>query len=305
MPLFTVFTPTYNRAHTLHRVFDSLQVQTCRDFEWLVVDDGSTDDTPALMARYQQEATFTMRYVREPHRGAFHVHNVALGQAQGQLIIKLDSDDGCLPHALERLQHHWENIPADARGKFSGVTGLCQDQNGQLVGNRFPATPLDCSAAELEYRHKVRGEKWGFLRLEVLRQFPYPENVSGHYIPESYIWCQVSQRYLTRHVNEELRIYWTDAPSLVHGRVNPRTNAEGHRLMFQMVLDCESGWFFTAPLRLMRAAVQYSRFAFLTGVGVMQQFRTLTSTGGRLLWLAGLPLGFMLWLRDCRRFPKA
>lgn len=305
MPLFTVFTPTYNRAHTLHRVFDSLQVQTFRDFEWLVIDDGSTDDTPALMARYQSEAGFPIRYLHEPHRGAHHVHNLAIKEAQGQLSIKLDSDDGCLPNALERLQHHWESIPADIRGKFSGVTGLCQDQNGHLVGNCFPSDPLDCSAAELEYRHKVRGEKWGFLRVDVLRQFPYPENVSGNFIPESYIWCQVSKRYITRHVNEELRIYWTDAPSLVHGRSSPRTNAEGHRLMFKMVLDCESGWFFTAPLRLLRAAVQYSRFAFLSGVGVWRQFRNLKTAGGRLLWMAGLPLGFLLWRRDCLRFPQA
>ncbi|WP_395737922.1 glycosyltransferase family 2 protein [Prosthecobacter sp.] len=305
MPLFTVYTPTFNRAHTLHRVFESLQAQTLRDFEWLVVDDGSTDDTADLMARYQSEANFPLRYLREPHRGAHYAHNLALREAQGQFMIKLDSDDGCVPNSLERLRYHWENIPAAQRDSFSGATALCRDQNGQLVGSRFPVDPLDCSAAELEYRHKVRGEKWGFLRLDVLRQFSYPENVSGNFIPESYIWCQVSKRYKTRHINEELRIYWTDAPSLVHGPGNPRTNAEGHRLMFKMVLDCESGWFFTAPLRLLRAGVQYSRFAFLSGVGFAAQFRELKTFGGRLLWLAGAPLGFMLWKRDCSRFPQA
>ncbi len=305
MPLFTVFTPTFNRAHTLHRVFESLQAQTCSDFEWLVIDDGSTDDTPALMARYQSEARFSIRYLREPHRGAHHVHNLALREARGQLSIKLDSDDGCVPEALARLKYHWENIPAGRRESFSGVTGLCRDQNGQLVGSRFPSDPLDCSAAELEYRHKVRGEKWGFLRVDVLRQYPYPEDVPGNFIPESYIWCQVSKLYLTRHINEELRIYWTDAPSLVHGPSSPRTNAEGHRLMFKMVLDLESGWFFTAPLRLLRAAAQYSRFAFLRGLGLAAQFRGLKSFGGRLLWLAALPVGYVLWRRDCRRFPQA
>lgn len=303
MPLFTVFTPTFNRAHTLHRVFESLQAQTCSDFEWLVIDDGSTDDTPALMARYQNEARFSIRYLREPHRGAHHVHNLALREARGQLSIKLDSDDGCVPEALARLKYHWEKIPAARRESFSGVTGLCRDQNGLLVGSRFPLDPLDCSAAELEYRHKVRGEKWGFLRVDVLRQFPYPEDVPGNFIPESYIWCQVSKLYVTRHINEELRIYWTDAPSLVHGPSSPRTNAEGHRLMFKMVLDLESGWFFTAPLRLLRAAAQYSRFAFLGGLGVTAQCRGLKSFGGRLMWMAAMPVGYVLWRRDCRRFP--
>ncbi len=303
MPLFTVYTPTFNRAHTLHRVFESLQAQTCRDFEWLVIDDGSTDGTAELMARYQTEVGFPVRYLQEPHRGAHHVHNLSLRESHGELWLKLDSDDGCLPDALERLQHHWENIPAAERAAFSGVTGLCRDQDGQLVGMRFPCDPLDCTAAELEYRHKVSGEKWGFLRLNVLRQFPYPSDVPGNFIPESFIWCQISRHYMTRHINEELRIYWMDAPSLVHGRSNPRTNAAGHSLMFKMVLDLESGWFFIAPLRLLRAATQYSRFAWLSGVGLMRQFRELKSAGGRLLWLLTLPSGWGMWLRDCAQFP--
>lgn len=304
MPLFTVFTPTFNRAHTLHRVFESLQAQTCRDFEWLVIDDGSTDGTAELMARYQSEAAFPIRYLPQPHRGAHHAHNLSLAEAKGAFWLKLDSDDACVPTALERLRQHWETIPVQERAHFSGVTALCQDQTGALVGLRFPQDPLDCTAAELEYRHKVRGEKWGFLRLDVVRRFPYPENVSGNFIPESYIWCQVSEHYQTRHVNEPLRVYWMDAPSLVHGRSNPRTNAAGHRLMFKMVLDLESGWFFTAPLRLMRAAAQYGRFAFLTGTGIARQPLELRSTGARALWLATLPIAATLWLRDATLFPE-
>ncbi len=304
MPLFTVYTPTYNRAHTLHRVFESLRAQTCRDFEWLVIDDGSTDGTAEVMRRFQKEATFPVRYLQEPHGGAHHVHNVSLREAQGELWIKLDSDDGCVPHALERLREHWQSIPEAQRERFSGVTGLCQDQNGALVGVPFPREPLDCTAAELEYRHKVRGEKWGFLRLEVVRRFPYPENVPGNFIPESFIWCQVSKAYQTRHINEPLRIYWMDAPSLVHGRSNPRTNAAGHRLMFKMVLDLESGWFFTAPLRLLRAAVQYGRFAFLNGTGLPRQLVDLGTPGGRVLWAVALPVAAALWLRDATLFPE-
>jgi glycosyltransferase involved in cell wall biosynthesis len=305
MPLFTVYTPTFNRAHTLPRVFESLQAQTCRDFEWLVIDDGSTDGTAELMQRYQSEASFPLRYLPMPHRGAHHAHNLSLAESRGELWLKLDSDDGCVPQALELLKHHWENIPQAQRSSFSGVTGLCRDQKGALVGTFFPTDPLDCSAAELEYRHKVRGEKWGFLRLDVVRRFPYPEDVPGNFIPESFIWCQVSQQFKTRHINEVLRIYWTDAPSLVHGPSNPRTNAAGHRLMFKMVLDLESAWFFVAPFRLLRAAAQYSRFAFLSGEVIAEQFRALRYFGGRMLWLLMFPLGALLFWRDRSRFSMA
>lgn len=304
VPTFTVFTPTYNRAHTLHRAYLSLERQTCRDFEWLIVDDGSDDGTEELVKVWQREGGVPIRYIRQPHGGAHRAHQVCLDQARGELIIKLDSDDGCVPEALERMKDHWEAIPASERHAYSGITALCQDEKGELVGTPFPQSPLDCSAAALEYHYQVRGEKWGCLRADVLRRFPFPPNVPGNFIPESYIWVQVSRHYLTRHINEVLRVYWTDAPSLVHGRPDPRTNAVGHRLMFQMVLNHESRWFPHAPFRLLRAAAQLARFSFHSGHGFAAQWQALHGIGPRMLWVAGLPLALLLLIRDVWRQPK-
>ncbi len=295
---FTVFTPTYNRAHTLHRAYLSLQGQTCRDFEWLIVDDGSADGTEELVKRWQREGLVPIRYVKQAHGGAHRAHQTCLEEARGELVIKLDSDDGCVVTALERFKQHWLEIPQEERAGFSGVTALCQDQSGRLVGDAFPESPLDCSAAALEYRHRVRGEKWGFVRADVLRRFPFPEDVPGNFIPESYVWVQVSREYQTRHVNEVLRVYWTDAPSLVHGRPEPKRNAVGHRLMFQMVLNHEAGWVTAAPVRLLRAGAQYARFAVHSGQGLMAQWKGLTTWGARALWLLGLPLAAGLLVRD-------
>jgi glycosyltransferase involved in cell wall biosynthesis len=295
---FTVFTPTFNRAHTLHRAYLSLQAQTCRDFEWLIVDDGSSDGTEELVKRWQREALVPIRYVRQPHGGAHRAHQNCLEEARGELIIKLDSDDGCVATALERLKHHWLAIPTTERATYSGVTALCQDQSGNLVGDSFPNSPLDCSAAELEYKHRVRGEKWGCVRADVLRMFPYPNDVPGNFIPESYVWVQVSQQFKTRHVNEILRVYWTDAPSLVHGRPEPKRNAVGHRLMFQMVLNHEARWATVAPHRLLRAAAQYARFAAHSGQGLLAQWKALRPPTAKALWIIGLPFALALLLRD-------
>jgi glycosyltransferase involved in cell wall biosynthesis len=269
-PLFTVFTPTFDRAHTLARVHESLARQTLVDFEWLIIDDGSTDSTAELVQGWQQASTFPIRYLQRSHRGAHVVHNESVLEARGRFWVKLDSDDGCVPNALERLNAAWESIPEDERGSFSGVTGLCRDQEGKRVGSAFPREPLDCTSVELEYRYKVQGEKWGFLRTEVVRQFAFPENIGGNFVPESYIWSQVSRRYQTRHINEELRIYWMNEPSLVHGASNPATNAAGHR----------------------------ARFSFLEGRGVPAQWKAVTSWGGRILWLKGLPVGTLMAWRD-------
>jgi len=303
-PIFTVFTPTYNRAHTLHRCYGSLKAQTFRDFEWLIVDDGSTDGTADLVAAWQAEGLVPIRYEPLPHGGAHRVHNHCLNAACGQLYIKLDSDDACEPQALERYWHHWNAIPEADRVGFSGVTALCRDQNGQLVGSLFPTDPLDCSAAELEYVHKVTGEKWGFLRLDVLRQFPFPE-ADGNFVPESYIWSQVSTRYKTRHINEQLRVWWMDAPSLVHGPNDPAKNADGHRLMYQMVLNLESSYVFAAPIKLYKVAGLYSRFSQHCCIGFLTQFQGLRGLLPKLLWLLAAPVGTLLYLRDRRRKSRA
>src|SRR5260370_38611217 len=95
--LFTVFTPTFNRRHTLLRLFESLQMQTLRDFEWLVVDDGSTDGTSELMRELEQRGWFPLRYYCQANRGKHVASNLAVDLSAGELFPILDSDDRPLP----------------------------------------------------------------------------------------------------------------------------------------------------------------------------------------------------------------
>src|SRR5664279_25603 len=109
-PFFTVFTPTYNRAHTVGRVFDSLRAQTFRDFEWLAVDDGSTDNTPELIASWAAKSNFPLRNFRQAHTGKHIAHNFAMREARGEFFMVVDSDDALEPRALERLHAVWLEI---------------------------------------------------------------------------------------------------------------------------------------------------------------------------------------------------
>ena len=157
-PLFTVFTATYNRAHTLPRVLDALDRQTLRDFEWLIVDDGSTDGTQALVESWDSRTDFPIRYVPLRHAGKHVAFNRGVREAAGELFLNFDSDDGAIPEALERFKAHWESIPADRRAGFSAVSALRMYENGEIIGDRFVEDVHDSETLEKYFKERIRGD---------------------------------------------------------------------------------------------------------------------------------------------------
>lgn len=302
--LFTVFTPSYNRAGLLPRLYRSLRAQTFRDFEWLIVDDGSNDDTRAVVAGWQAEAPFPIRYVWQPNGGKHVAFNRAAQEARGELLLEIDSDDEVLPHGLERLARHWADIqalpPAEA-ARFSGVTGLCQDQRGNLVGQRFPRDVVDSDSNEMKYRYRVTGEKWGFHRTDVFKEFPFPVLPNGGFVPESVVWNAMGRKYKTRYVNEVLRIYWLhDGPRLTTGGITA-ASAPGQALWHREILNTNLRYFRYDPAEFARSAVHFTRFSLHAGDGFGRQWRNLRGIAPRALWLAAAPLGYLVYRRDLSR----
>ena len=298
---FTVFTPTYNRAHTLHRVYDSLCKQTMRDFEWLIVDDGSTDNTAEVVQQWIKEAWFPIRYIEQSNQGKHVAHNKAVGLARGVLFLPLDSDDACLPNALERLKHHWDSIPAGERTHFTGVTAACIDQDGRPVGSPFPFDVTDSDSLEIRFRYKVKGEKWGFHRTQVMRDFPFPEPDAGRFVPLDMVWKKIARHYKTRYVNEVLRIYFEDdadqVTRLSRNSMSPRA-VPGRRLQNLQSLNNDLRWARYVPVEFLRTAGNYARTSFHCGVGVAEQWKALQPAFAKVLWLLMLPAGYAMFLRD-------
>lgn len=301
---FTVFTPTFNRAHTLGRVYESLRSQSFRDFEWLIVDDGSADDTERLVQAWIAEAPFPIRYLRQANQGKHIAVNRGALEAQGELFLLLDSDDACVPQALERFDHHWSAIPTDQRRGFSAVTALCIDQHGHLVGDEFPARVVDSDSLEMRYRYRIQGEKWGFHRTEVIRQFPYPVIDGERFVVEDVVWAAIARRYRTRFVNERLRIYHRDeSGDSDQLTADPRVSrfAGGLAHWHAGILTSDIGWIRHAPSAFLRSAVHYSRFSFHRNVGLRDQGSRIGSWLGRALWALSLPAGYLAYRRDRRR----
>lgn len=302
-PLFTVFTATYNRAHTLHRVYDSLCQQTFRDFEWLVVDDGSTDNTPALVEGWTRSAAFPIRYLRQANAGKHIAYNAALREARGTFMMTLDSDDACVPQALERLAYHWASIPADRRNEFSSVAGLCQDQNGKVVGDRFPSDPFDSNLRDCVFRYKLRGERAGAGRLEVLKQYPFPAIENTRFIPEGAVWLEIAKTYKIRFVNEVFRMYYADntgAGSSLSKRRFVGENAAGRLYYYKSLLRRDLEYFFMAPVPFIKAAVMLPIVARQAGEGVLNAMKPLGASA-RALVIVFTPLSFLIYAAESVR----
>lgn len=304
LPLLTIFTPTYNRAHTLHRVFDSLRTQTLRDLEWLVIDDGSTDGTGELVAGWMRAADFPIRYLRQDHAGKHVAYNRALIEARGQFFSPLDSDDALVPDALAKLINLWHSIPEGERHVFYSADGLCCDQNGKTIGDLYPADPFDADLREMNYVYRVRGEKWGIGLTAVLRRFPFPEIPGVHFVPEGIVWLEIAKKYKSRAMNEVVRIYYVDDPdtgSTLSDRKSLTDHALGRWHYYVWLLNNDLGYFFRSPLPFLKAAVMLPIVGWGSGQALSRAIAALQGGSAKALVFAALPISALLFTFDRAR----
>jgi len=300
---FTVFTPTYNRAAKLHRVYESLCAQTMSDFEWLIVDDGSTDETEMTVRVWIDEGRFPIRYIRQHNHGKHVAFNTGVANALGEFFLSADSDDRFVPEALERFAFHWSAIPGEQRDCFVGATCLCKDEKGALVGNRFPSDVIDSNSAEIRYRYKVNGEKWGLLRTAVLREYPFPamDRRNGYgIVPEDVVWLQIALRFKTRFFNESLRIYYRNdmGESIMRTPNLISEVACGFFELQRVVLNTQWKFARESPLEFGCCGLRYARFAIHSGLSRRKALALLLERNARRLvsWL--WPVAFLIGLRD-------
>jgi glycosyltransferase involved in cell wall biosynthesis len=303
-PFFTIFTPTYNRAHTLHRAFASLCAQTFRDFEWLLVDDGSTDNTRELTEAWVKIADFPIRYFWQKNSGKHIAHNFAIREARGQMFAVLDSDDALVPNALNRMFELWHEIPESERSGYCLIGGLCCDQHGAAIGSDFPASPLDTTAPESAFVHRIRGEKWGVQRTEIFRQYPFPEIAGTNYIPEPLVALQIGRAYKFRFVNEVFRVYYVGEAGNLASRRNVAMGAGGRLCYYLWLLNHEIEYFRHWPVPFIKAAAMLPVVSRYAGRSIREVWRELDGRGAKLLVLAASPLAIALSIFHALRISR-
>jgi glycosyltransferase involved in cell wall biosynthesis len=189
----TIFTPAYNRAHTLGRTYESLLAQECKEFLWLIVDDGSSDNTAELVHSWQEKDNgFEIQYVYKENGGMHTAHNVAYSMIETELNVCIDSDDCMAPGAVVKILSKWDEV---RNLGFAGIIALNSDMEGNLIGKGFPEGMTETTLCGY-YASGGTGDKKLIYRTDVINQYPpYPVFEGERYVALAYKYRMIDQDY--------------------------------------------------------------------------------------------------------------
>ena len=203
--MVTIFTPTFNRSYCLQNLYESLVNQSNKNFEWIIVDDGSIDSTKELVAKWiVQSSSFVIRYVYQKNGGKHRAINRSVAMAQYDYCFLADSDDFLQNNAVEHIQKWIATIDNDF--KYAGVSGL----KGYISGGQIGGYPKKkkfqryVDATNLERRKlNLGGDKAEIYRTEILKKYPFPEFEGENFLTEEVVWDAVARDgYIFRWFNE-------------------------------------------------------------------------------------------------------
>ena len=292
MPLISILTPTYNRGKLLLPLYESLKNLTFEDFEWLIVDDGSEDDTEqyalSWIAHNIQNAEFPIRYIKKSNGGKHTAINRGVREANGELILILDSDDTLPADSLATIAHYYEQCKGYK--DCAGVCGLMAHHDGQLIGTGFPKEPMYESALQFRYAEEgnVTGDLLEVYKTSVMREFPFPEIENEKFCPESLVWNRIANKYKLFCFNKI--VYYRDYldGGLTSKIVRIRMNSPiASTMTYAEMLD------YNISLKWkIRSAINYWRFKYCI------KNKSLKAPTVKWYWRLFLLVGLLMHLKD-------
>ena len=281
--LLTVFTPTYNRAHTLPRTYDSLKKQDCFCFEWLIIDDGSTDGTDKLVEKWMKENNpFKIRYIYKKNGGMHTAYNTAYDNIDTELNVCIDSDDCLALGAARKIAEAWKIMKEYG---YAGLIGLDADMKGNIIGTGFPKNMKETTYSEY-YGKGGRGDKKFVFRTDVIKKYPpYPEFEGENYVGISCKFAIIDQDYKMGVLDEVLCNveYQEDGSTNTMFRQylkNPKGFAYNRKIMMQYPISKK---------RLLMETIHYVSSSFIS-----KNKNFVKESPRKLLTVLCIPAGWLL-----------
>lgn len=208
--LISVITPVYNRADKIHRVFESLEKSTFRNFELIIVDDGSIDNIEHVIERYRKKVSYPVTYIKKTNGGKHTALNILYLKAKGKYIFSLDSDDEIVPDAMEKALDIWNKIEKKHEDKYWCVVGrVANNKTRQMIGKLFPENINEVNKFKRKkILNKIYGDKWALQKADIVRKYKFPEPEGITFITESLVWNRIDKDYESYFTNDIFRIYY-------------------------------------------------------------------------------------------------
>ncbi|MBC2856145.1 MAG: glycosyltransferase family 2 protein [Cetobacterium sp.] len=235
--LVTIFTPTYNRIHTLPRLFDSLLGQTYKNFEWVVVDDGSTDYSYRMLERFKKIADFPVTIKRVGNGGKMRAVNEGVKLAKGEYFMILDSDDYLDLKAVETIADVSTRLPKHFGGMVFRKVDIALNA---IAGAPLPSKKYDSNPIEVFYKLGIGGDKAEVIKTCIMKRYPFPEFDEEKFVPEGYVWNSIGLKYKLRYVDTGIYYfeYLNDGYTENFKKLMKR-NPKGFQLYYKFMLDQE------------------------------------------------------------------
>lgn len=202
--MISILTPTYNRCGTLKRLYDSLLRQTVPDFEWIIIDDGSKDDTKKLINSFLEEKKINIKYFYKKNGGKHTAINYGVKKVSGESILILDSDDYLVNNAIETIYNYqkkyWD------RSDIAALSFLKIYDSGESIGKKFVDDEIISDNISFRYNKGILGDMAEIYKTDVLKKYPFPQFENEKFLSEAIVWNKIAFNYKTVYINKGIYV---------------------------------------------------------------------------------------------------
>jgi glycosyltransferase involved in cell wall biosynthesis len=272
------------------RTYESLCRQTNKDFEWLIIDDGSSDNTRELVDGYISEAIISIRYIYKTNGGKHTAINLGVKEAKGELFFILDSDDYLTNDAVEWIATAYKKIRYDRNSV--GLSGIRIRPDGIRISSSFHKAQYDCTALEIRNKYHVIGDLAEIYKTDVLKEFPFPEFSDERFSPEALVWNRIARAgYKLHYVNKAIYIceYLDDGLSATITRCRIKS-PKAMSLYYSEYFKCH-----IPLLEKIKAMINYWRFSpYYKHMSFVEKISKIGWIGSLLFY----PIAMLMYLND-------
>ena len=283
--LLTIVTPTYNRAFILNKCYDSLKGQTNKSFIWMIVDDGSTDNTCDIVQDWIEEGIIDIQYYKKENGGKASAINLALDRVNTKYFVCLDSDDtftyNSVELAIERL------LKIENNNKYCGILALRTSFDEKpLGGKELPKELIEATVNEIVGKLKIRSEFICFYKTNIITEYRFPEIVGEKFISPAYIEQEIGRKYKFLVSRKKYCYCEYLADGLTKNKINIiKNNPKGYTLVKRQSFELTDGFFIKSKNAIM----------YIAGSILSNDKKFIKNSPNILITILLCPLGWLMY----------